>query len=143
MSENTTRKQIFHQKRRLEIISAASQVLNEKGVSGFTVKDISESMGIGRGTLYEHIRTKNDILFLIMKDALEKATQVLREEVASAQDPLSKLKHAIHAHIRTIRHHSVVVLALYQDPTVLSKQQFKRIRKLVNDYNAIISLAII
>jgi len=133
----TARKERFRQKRRLEIISAASQVINDKGLDGFTVRDVSESMGIGRGTLYEHIKTKNDIVFIIMEDALLKAIPALREEVARAADPISKLKGAMHAHIETIRQNSVVVLALYQSATPLSKSQFKRILELVNEYHAI------
>ena len=137
MTVDTARKEKFRQKRRLEIISAASRVLSDKGLNGFTVKDVSESMGIGRGTLYEHIRTKNDILYIIMEDALIKSAQVLREEVAGIEDPILKLKQAIHAHIRTIRQHSVVVLSLYQDTIPLEKDQFRRIRDLVNDYQRI------
>ncbi len=51
--------------RREEIIRAASQVFTQKGYHLATIRDICEASGLGPGTLYNYIKKKEDILYLI------------------------------------------------------------------------------
>ncbi len=138
MKGETVRRRRFRQKRRLEIIEAGGRVLKKKGLSGFTVKDVSEEMGIGRGTLYESIKTKNDILFMMMEETLLEAIGRLEEKIKDIKDPLLKLHTALHSHVENIRQHSRLVLSLYQESTPFSKPQLQRMIGLVDEYHHII-----
>ena len=51
--------------RRENIIRAASKVFIEKGYHPATIRDICKASGLGPGTLYNYVRKKEDILYLI------------------------------------------------------------------------------
>ena len=70
-----------------ELYRAACEVLNEKNCYDFTVKDVADKIGIGRGTLYEFIKTKNDIIYLVLKRLLNEAIQYVKSAISDCRDP--------------------------------------------------------
>lgn len=48
--------------RRNEILDAADELFSQKGFDGTSTKDILEKVGIARGTLYYHFKSKEDIM---------------------------------------------------------------------------------
>ncbi|MGG1638338.1 TetR/AcrR family transcriptional regulator [Paenibacillus sp. NRS-1760] len=50
------------QERRNEIIDAADELFGQKGFDGTSTNDILEKVGIARGTLYHHFKSKVDIM---------------------------------------------------------------------------------
>jgi AcrR family transcriptional regulator len=57
------------EERRNEILDAADELFGQKGFDGSSTNDILEKVGIARGTLYYHFKSKKDIM-----DALISAT---------------------------------------------------------------------
>ena len=50
------------EERRNEILDAADELFGQKGFDGTSTKDILEKVGIARGTLYYHFKSKEDIM---------------------------------------------------------------------------------
>ncbi|MFL1675886.1 TetR/AcrR family transcriptional regulator [Paenibacillus dendritiformis] len=50
------------EERRNEILDAADELFEEKGFDGTSTNDILEKVGIARGTLYHHFKSKEDIM---------------------------------------------------------------------------------
>lgn len=50
------------EERRNEILDAAEKLFSEKGFDGTSTNDILDEVGIARGTLYYHFKSKEDIL---------------------------------------------------------------------------------
>ncbi len=50
------------EERRNEILDAAERLFGEKGFDGTSTNDILDEVGIARGTLYYHFKSKEDIL---------------------------------------------------------------------------------
>lgn len=50
------------EERRNEILDAADELFGRKGFDGTSTNDILEKVGIARGTLYYHFKSKEDIL---------------------------------------------------------------------------------
>ncbi|WP_239616412.1 TetR/AcrR family transcriptional regulator [Cohnella mopanensis] len=50
------------EERRNEIIDAADELFGQKGFDGTSTNDILEKVGIARGTLYHHFKSKEDIM---------------------------------------------------------------------------------
>lgn len=48
--------------RKNEIIDAADELFNQKGFDGTSTNDILEKVGIARGTLYHHFKSKEEIM---------------------------------------------------------------------------------
>ena len=59
-------------KRRKQIIQAASKLFFEKGFDQTTMREISSASGLTMGSLYDYVRSKDDILVLVYKDVVER-----------------------------------------------------------------------
>jgi AcrR family transcriptional regulator len=59
-------------KRRKQIITAASKLFFEKGFDQTTMREISRVSGLTMGSLYDYVRSKDDILVLVYKDVVER-----------------------------------------------------------------------
>ena len=51
--------------RRQELVNAAVELFVKKGFHKTTVREIAKEFGMSMGALYDYIRTKEDILFLV------------------------------------------------------------------------------
>ena len=59
-------------KRRKQIITAASKLFFDKGFDQTTMREISRASGLTMGSLYDYVRSKDDILVLVYKDVIER-----------------------------------------------------------------------
>lgn len=85
--------------RRNEILDAADELFGQKGFDGTSTNDILEKVGIARGTLYYHFKSKEDIM-----DAL---IERYNAQILSAANRIAADK-SIAVHERIVR----VVMAL-------------------------------
>src|SRR6476660_6492476 len=72
-----------------EILSAAARIFREKGYHGTSVRDIAESVGLLKGSLYHYIRSKEELLARLFEGALEETVREL-EEIAAREAPASE-----------------------------------------------------
>jgi AcrR family transcriptional regulator len=66
-----------------EIIAAAAKVFQTKGYHAATVQDIADAVGILKGSLYHHVKSKEDLLYLIVKEPIARIYERMAEIVAS------------------------------------------------------------
>jgi AcrR family transcriptional regulator len=70
-------------KKKKQILLAAMKVFSEKGVKNSRIADIANKADIGKGTIYEYFRNRDEILSeafdLIMNDMGERIDLVLKE----------------------------------------------------------------
>jgi len=78
--------------RKSEIITIASQLFREKGYSAITMRDIAQAMDIKAASLYNHIKSKQEILVLIIIEIAEEFTTVMNEIVSSEVSSIEKIK---------------------------------------------------
>ena len=52
--------------RQLEIITAAGEILSEKGINGLTTKNLAAKMGFAESALYRHFKNKEDIIITML-----------------------------------------------------------------------------
>lgn len=83
-----------------EIVDAAAQVFLEKGYSATSIQDISDRVGILKGSLYHYVRSKEDFLYRIIKDVYDDAINDVRTVSESDLDPLGRLALFVRAHVR-------------------------------------------
>jgi AcrR family transcriptional regulator len=57
-----------------KIIETAIKLIGERGVEGTSLADIAKDVGISKGTLYYYYSSKNDLIFDITKDHMDKIT---------------------------------------------------------------------
>ena len=71
--------------REQRIIDAALELFLSEGIDRVTVSKIAAAVGIGKGTVYKHFLTKNEILIRIMLDYEHNITNCLAVGITKAQ----------------------------------------------------------
>lgn len=64
--QNEPRKVREFRRREQEILDTALQLFLDQGEDSVTVEMIADAVGIGKGTIYKHFETKNEIYLLLM-----------------------------------------------------------------------------
>jgi AcrR family transcriptional regulator len=88
---------------RARILRTVTALFIEKGYHGTAIQDISVAVGLGRGALYHHIGSKEQLLQEISLALLRDATDATRPAAASDDPPDVKLRSLARA---LLRHHA-------------------------------------
>ena len=78
--------------RKTEIINCAAKLFKEKGYSAVTMRDIAQALDIKAASLYNHIKSKQEILVLIVIEIAEEFTNTMNEIVLSEINNNSKIR---------------------------------------------------
>jgi TetR/AcrR family transcriptional regulator, cholesterol catabolism regulator len=108
-------------KRRDQMIKGAVTLFKEKGFHRTTTREIARSAGFSIGTLYEYIKNKEDILYLVCDSIYDHVTERLEEDINYRTGNLESLKAAIAHHFRVMDEMQDEVLVMYQEAKSLSK----------------------
>jgi AcrR family transcriptional regulator len=88
-----------------DIITAAAKVFRTKGYHAATVRDIADEVGILKGSLYHHLESKEELLYLVVKEPITQMDRTMREIVAGEGKAADKLRRAIAAHLEAFDRH--------------------------------------
>ena len=86
----------------------------ERGLRATTVRDIADSAGILSGSLYQHFKSKEQMVEEVLRDFLDWLFSRYEEIVGSEDDPLERVRGLFMVSFEAIEHrHAQVVI--YQD----------------------------
>lgn len=85
--------------RKTEIVAIASGLFREKGYSAVTMRDLANAMDIKAASLYNHIKSKQEILVLIVIEIAEEYTNTIRLIESSNDTAVEKIGNVIQLHI--------------------------------------------
>jgi len=112
-----------------EIIAAAARVFRTKGYHAATVQDIADEVGILKGSLYHHLASKEDLLYLIVKEPIARMYQTMGEIVAIDLPAPEKLRRAILAHVEAFDQHYPHLFVYLREREEM-KRRFRELIKL-------------
>ncbi len=73
------------QRRRKEIFEASLHLFLEKGFNETSMREIAEAAGVGKSTLYDYYKTKDEILVSYFQSQIERLTsraaEIIRQEL--------------------------------------------------------------
>jgi AcrR family transcriptional regulator len=85
--------------RRAEILERAAEVFNELGYRGASVEELARRVGLRKGSLYHHVRSKEQVL----GEVLLRGMELLRGGLPGADDarlaPAEKVRAAVRFHL--------------------------------------------
>jgi AcrR family transcriptional regulator len=119
--------------RKQEIIEKAELLFKEKGYSAVTMRDIALVMGMKAASLYNHIKSKQEILSEIILSLAEKFTDGMAAIVESDKTTVEKLQAIISLHITITTYHPNGMASLNTDWMHL-EEQLEYYLKLRDDY---------
>jgi AcrR family transcriptional regulator len=86
-------------KRELEIIAAAAAIFKEKGYQAATTRDIAAAVGIQQATLYYYVKSKEELLYLVVREPIDRLYQQF-EDISKADLPArAKIEQGIAVHL--------------------------------------------
>jgi AcrR family transcriptional regulator len=86
-------------KRKAEMLAVAARLFRERGYNAVSMRDIAAEMDMKAASLYNHIRSKQEILELIVIDIAEEFTRSMVAISASEAPVKEKLKALIELHV--------------------------------------------
>jgi len=105
-----------------------------KGFQAATVREIAESAGVTMGTLYNYIRSKEDIIYIVY----DYVTGILREEmrvaISGIKDPETRLKAALRHNLETVLKNEDVIMFLYKESAFLDKESLREVLARETEY---------
>jgi AcrR family transcriptional regulator len=81
------------------ILEAADRLLARYGYRKMTIDDLAREAGIGKGTVYLHFRSKEDVVLSHMDRIVDRVMARLREIAASDAPPAAKLSEMLVARV--------------------------------------------
>lgn len=107
--------------RRNQMIKGAVTLFKEKGYHRTTTREIAKASGFSIGTLYEYIRTKEDVLYLVCDSIYDEVKERLEKELGSAEGTIESLRKGIANYFKVVDEMQDEVLVMYQEAKSLSK----------------------
>jgi TetR/AcrR family transcriptional regulator, cholesterol catabolism regulator len=98
-------------RRRAEIVQAAIRLFSEKGYVTTSTQDIGREVGLLAGSLYYHIRSKEELLYDILLELHIAALDELAIIDAAGGDPIERLRRLVRNHVVN---HDVPRLRLFE-----------------------------
>ena len=83
------------QKRQDIALSCKSLVL-ENGIKNLTISQIAKTAGVGKGTIYDYFKNKEDLVFEIVYFLMQKHSAKLEKEIVTAVSTKDKIKAFAH-----------------------------------------------
>lgn len=122
------------QDRKTEIISISAKLFKEKGFSAVTMRDIAQALDIKAASLYNHIKSKQEILVLIIIEIAEEFTNKMNQIFNSKETSIQKLEKIIELHIEITIRNPNELASLNNDWMHLTNQELTYFIKMREDY---------
>ena len=120
--------------RKTEIINVSAKLFKEKGYSAVTMRDIAQAMDIKAASLYNHIKSKQEILVLIVIEIAEEFTSTMNEVVNSSENTIKKIERIIQLHIDITLRDANALACLNNDWMHLADAELTYFIKMREDY---------
>lgn len=128
--------------KRQQIVEEAGFLFRTKGYTATSMKDIAEKVDMEAASLYNHIKSKHEILSELLLDIAYKFQSGMKNIKASSYTPFEKIKALMSLHIRLTAENTHSISLLTQDwkhLRAVESEKFTRIREqFAADFQSII-----
>jgi len=131
--------------RRDRLIRAAIRVFLRKGYHAATVRGIGREARLTQGTIYNYVRSKGDILYLVCDQLVARYQEAVRRAIEGIGDPSVRLGEALRAIIEVMYAHQDELLLLYRESHALDRKSLHallaRVEEFIQFFEQILSTA--
>ncbi|QZT33037.1 TetR/AcrR family transcriptional regulator [Caldalkalibacillus thermarum TA2.A1] len=107
--------------RHAQLIEAGSRLFEKKGYHTTTIREIVKESGLGIGSIYQYVKNKEEILFLILVYILRQYESRLAASIATTANPREQLISAIKTYYKIVNEESDKVLLAYRETQSLDE----------------------
>jgi AcrR family transcriptional regulator len=131
------------EKRRNQIVVAATKLFSDQGFYKTTIKDIAKEAGVSSGLVYLYVREKEDVLLLVLLEVVNSYAQEIPKAIEGLTDPLERLLRAVAAYCKVVDRHRAATVLAYRSTKSLSPDRRLLIQQRETETNDIIAAAIV
>jgi AcrR family transcriptional regulator len=117
-----------------QIIQQIAKLFFEKGYERTSIRDISKALGITNPGLYYYFKSKQEMLFSIIDDLIERALVDMREKIHLIQNPEDKISWIIQSHIKFYAEHRAQTKVLVHERSSLEGEYAKILMEKETEY---------
>ncbi len=124
-----------------DVVAAAALVFARKGYAEATVEDIAGELGILKGSLYHHVRSKSELLYEVVREPVREMVDSL-EQIVTTQAPADqRLDEFVRMHVATLIRH-FPNLSVYLQERFGAEAPADSIRQLSRRYQTLVELLV-
>ena len=120
--------------RRQQLIDAAIKVFMEKGFHTTTVRDIGKAADLTQGTIYNYVRSKDDILYLVCDHVVTAYQDAVRQSLASLKKEEDALPAILRAIATTMCEYQDHILLIYHESHALNRDSLHSVLARVEEF---------
>lgn len=123
--------------RKADIVNISAKLFKEKGYSAVTMRDIAQALEIKAASLYNHIKSKQEILALMVIGIAEEYTHAIRDIESSDKTSIQKIEKVIQLHIDITVRNPDALASLNNDWMHLPDGDLEYFQKMREEYEDI------
>lgn len=85
-----------------KILTCALDLFASRGYAGTSMNDIIQKVGISKGSVYWHFKSKEDIFVQVIADSYDQWLSLVNQELADISDPIEKIRKYSELFITTV-----------------------------------------
>lgn len=126
------------EKRRDQLVAAATELFGRNGFYATTIKDIAQRAGVSAGLIYAYVKTKEDVLFLVLQNVLDSYAREIPKALEGVSDPVLRFEAAVRAYCEVVGEKPDATLLAYRETKSLGPEQRAAIMQMELDSNRLI-----
>ena len=132
--KTATKNENLVRERRELLVQAAIKVFLEKGFHDATVRDIGRAAKMTQGTIYNYVRSKDDILYMVCDRIVSEYQSQARMAIVASNGPADRVRAAVRAVSAVMYQHRREILLIYQDSHLLEPRSLRVILARVEEF---------
>lgn len=125
-------------RKRDEIMEITTRLFAEKGFLETSMREIAEAVGMGKSTLYDYYKTKDDILVSYFENEIHALTAQVESINQTEQPAVEKLRQALQANLDYLLANKTMYFKLTVEAQRLGMESQKRIQICRHSYQDMI-----
>ncbi len=101
--------------RQIEIINAATELMNQGGIQQLTTKSLAEKIGFSEPAIYRHFKNKTDILSSVLNYFGMGLKTKMKELIQSQDKGIEKLKRIIEFQFEHFSNQPAIVMVIFAE----------------------------
>jgi AcrR family transcriptional regulator len=120
------------------VLDAAVGLFSRKGYAATSTREVAKILGIQKASLYYHVESKEDLLFLICQSSLVQIQNDVEAAIRDCPDPLDRTRTLICAHIESLLRDEAKHSTTFAEMYALSEERREQILKLRDTYENLV-----
>lgn len=125
-------------KKQMQLVRGALRVFSTKGFHAASLRDIAKASFMSLGSIYDYVKKKEDILYLVHNEIMDTLFNSLKESFERYQDPIKNFDKILYDLFSLSRQLHDEVKIIFSETKSLDKDYMQQILERESNYVAVI-----